>query len=165
MTAIETKDLTYLYSQGTPFEKAAVDGVSVSIEEGDFVGVIGHTGSGKSTFIQHLNGLLRPTSGQVLLYGKDIWEEPKKIREVRFQVGLVFQYPEYQLFEETVERDIHSVPPTWGFRPGKSGTVSAKPRVSSGFPPTRCRNPRLSFRAGRSGASPSPAYWRCVRAC
>lgn len=104
MTAIETKDLTYLYSQGTPFEKAAVDGVSVSIEEGDFVGVIGHTGSGKSTFIQHLNGLLRPTSGQVLLYGKDIWEEPKKIREVRFQVGLVFQYPEYQLFEETVER-------------------------------------------------------------
>ena len=73
MPAIETKDLTYLYSQGTPFEKAAVDGVSVSIEEGDFVGVIGHTGSGKSTFIQHLNGLLRPTSGQVLLYGKDIW--------------------------------------------------------------------------------------------
>lgn len=119
MTAIETKDLTYLYSQGTPFEKAAVDGVSVSIEEGDFVGVIGHTGSGKSTFIQHLNGLLRPTSGQVLLYGKDIWEEPKKIREVRFQVGLVFQYPEYQLFEETVERDIAFGPSNMGLSPGE----------------------------------------------
>ena len=119
MTAIETKDLTYLYSQGTPFEKAAVDGVSVSIEEGDFVGVIGHTGSGKSTFIQHLNGLLRPTSGQVLLYGRDIWEEPKKIREVRFQVGLVFQYPEYQLFEETVERDIAFGPSNMGLSPGE----------------------------------------------
>ncbi|MBC8574871.1 energy-coupling factor transporter ATPase [Yanshouia hominis] len=119
MTAIETKDLTYLYSRGTPFEKAAVDGVSVSIEEGDFVGVIGHTGSGKSTFIQHLNGLLRPTSGQVLLYGRDIWEEPKKIREVRFQVGLVFQYPEYQLFEETVERDIAFGPSNMGLSPGE----------------------------------------------
>ncbi len=103
---IETRELTYLYSQGTPFEKAAIDGLSVSIEAGDFVGVIGHTGSGKSTFIQHLNGLLRPTSGQVLLDGRDIWAEPKKIRRVRFEVGLVFQYPEYQLFEETVERDI-----------------------------------------------------------
>jgi len=119
MTAIETKNLTYLYSRGTPFEKAAVDGVSVSIEEGDFVGVIGHTGSGKSTFIQHLNGLLRPTSGQVLLYGRDIWEEPKKIREVRFQVGLVFQYPEYQLFEETVERDIAFGPSNMGLSPGE----------------------------------------------
>ena len=119
MTAIETKNLTYLYSRGTPFEKAAVDGVSVSIEEGDFVGVIGHTGSGKSTLIQHLNGLLRPTSGQVLLYGRDIWEEPKKIREVRFQVGLVFQYPEYQLFEETVERDIAFGPSNMGLSPGE----------------------------------------------
>lgn len=119
MTAIETKNLTYLYSRGTPFEKAAVDGVSVSIEEGDFVGVIGHTGSGKSTFIQHLNGLLRPTSGQVLLYGRDIWEEPKKIREVRFQVGLVFQYPEYQLYEETVERDIAFGPSNMGLSPGE----------------------------------------------
>lgn len=119
MTAIETKNLTYLYSRGTPFEKAAVDGVSVSIEEGDFVGVIGHTGSGKSTFIQHLNGLLRPTAGQVLLYGRDIWEEPKKIREVRFQVGLVFQYPEYQLFEETVERDIAFGPSNMGLSPGE----------------------------------------------
>ena len=130
MTAIETKDLTYLYSQGTPFEKAAVDGVSVSIEEGDFVGVIGHTGSGKSTFIQHLNGLLRPTSGQVLLYGKDIWEEPKKIREVRFQVGLVFQYPEYQLFEETVERDIAFGPSNMGLSPGE---IRDRVREAAGF--------------------------------
>ncbi len=114
MTAIEAKEISYLYSAGTPFEKAAIDHISFRIEEGDFVGVIGHTGSGKSTLIQHLNGLLRPTSGQVLLYGQDIWQEPKKIREVRFQVGLVFQYPEYQLFEETVERDIAFGPSNMG---------------------------------------------------
>lgn len=107
-----------------------MDGVSVSIEEGDFVGVIGHTGSGKSTFIQHLNGLLRPTSGQVLLYGKDIWEEPKKIREVRFQVGLVFQYPEYQLFEETVERDIAFGPSNMGLSPGE---IRDRVREAAGF--------------------------------
>lgn len=106
MAIIETKDLAYRYSPGTPFEKTAVDGVNIQVEKGEFLGVIGHTGSGKSTLIQMLNGLLRPTSGQVLLNGKDIWAEPKKIRAVRFQVGMVFQYPEYQLFEETVYRDI-----------------------------------------------------------
>ena len=106
MAIIETKDLAYRYSPGTPFEKTAVDGVNIQVEKGEFLGVIGHTGSGKSTLIQMLNGLLRPTSGQVLLNGKDIWAEPKKIRAVRFQVGMVFQYPEYQLFEETVYKDI-----------------------------------------------------------
>lgn len=106
MAIIETKDLVYRYSPGTPFEKTAVEGVSIQIEKGEFLGVIGHTGSGKSTLIQTLNGLLRPTSGQVLLDGKDIWAEPKKIRQVRFKVGMVFQYPEYQLFEETVLKDI-----------------------------------------------------------
>lgn len=106
MPVIETRNLTYIYSPGTPFEKTAMKDVSISVEKGDFIGVIGHTGSGKSTLVQHLNGLLRPTSGQVLVKGKDIWEEPKKIRQVRFQVGMVFQYPEHQLFEETVYKDI-----------------------------------------------------------
>lgn len=103
---LETKELTYRYGVGTPLEQIAVDNVNISICKGEFLGVIGHTGSGKSTLIQQLNGLMRPTAGKVFLNGKDIWAEPKKIRAVRFQVGLVFQYPEYQLFEETVFRDI-----------------------------------------------------------
>lgn len=106
MPVIETKELTFLYGAGTPFSKTAIDRVSISIERGEFLGLIGHTGSGKSTLIQQFNGLLKPTSGQVLLNGKDIWAEPKKIRRVRFQVGMVFQYPEHQLFEETVLKDI-----------------------------------------------------------
>ncbi len=114
MPIIETKNLTYIYGQGTPFEKVAVEDVSLSIEKGEFIGVIGHTGSGKSTLIQTLNGLIRPTSGQVLLDGRDIWQEPKKIRSVRFRVGMVFQYPEYQLFEETVIKDIMFGPRNMG---------------------------------------------------
>ena len=106
MAIIETHDLRFVYGKGTPFEKVALDGVSISIEQGEFIGVIGHTGSGKSTLVQLLNGLLRPESGKVLLNGSDIWAKPKKIRNVRFEVGLVFQYPEYQLFEETVYKDI-----------------------------------------------------------
>ena len=114
MPIIETKDLAYRYSVGTPFEKAAVEQVSIQVEKGELLGVIGHTGSGKSTLIQMLNGLLRPTGGQVLLDGKDIWAEPKKIRSVRFRVGMVFQYPEYQLFEETVLKDIMFGPKNMG---------------------------------------------------
>ena len=114
MAIIETKDLTYIYGQGTPFVKTAVDNVNIAIEEGEFLGVIGHTGSGKSTLIQMLNGLLRPTSGQILLNGEDIWKEPKQIRRVRFKVGMVFQYPEYQLFEETVLKDICFGPKNMG---------------------------------------------------
>ena len=115
MSAIlEVKNLTHTYGVGTPFQRSAVRDVSFSVEEGEFLGIIGHTGSGKSTLIQHLNGLLRPTSGQVLLGGRDIWAEPKKIREVRFRVGLVFQYPEYQLFEETVYKDIAFGPSNQG---------------------------------------------------
>ncbi|WP_322174163.1 energy-coupling factor transporter ATPase [Acutalibacter caecimuris] len=114
MPILETKNLTYTYGAGTPFEKTAVAGVSLSIEKGEFIGVIGHTGSGKSTLIQTLNGLIRPTAGQVLLDGKDIWAEPKKIRAVRFRVGMVFQYPEYQLFEETVRKDILFGPKNMG---------------------------------------------------
>ena len=103
---LQVQHLTHTYSVGTPFQRSAVEDMSFDVYDGEFLGIIGHTGSGKSTLIQHLNGLLRPTSGQILLYGKDIWAEPKKIRDVRFQVGLVFQYPEYQLFEETVYKDI-----------------------------------------------------------
>ncbi|HCM24782.1 MAG TPA: energy-coupling factor transporter ATPase, partial [Ruminococcaceae bacterium] len=107
---LETQDLCYTYGAGTPFEKKAVQNVSVKIHQGEFIGVIGHTGSGKSTLIQMLNGLIRPTSGKVLLSGRDIWEDPKKIRAVRFKVGMVFQYPEDQLFEETVLKDIQFGP-------------------------------------------------------
>ena len=103
---IQVKNLTHTYGAGTPFQRNAVDHMSFEVQEGEFLGIIGHTGSGKSTLIQHLNGLLQPTEGQILLHGKDIWAEPKKIRDVRFRVGLVFQYPEYQLFEETVYKDI-----------------------------------------------------------
>lgn len=114
MEIIRTEGLSHVYSGGTVFEKAAVRSVDLSIEEGEYVGVIGHTGSGKSTLVQHLNGLLKPTSGKVYLGGRDIWAEPKKIRDVRFQVGLVFQYPEYQLFEETVYKDISFGPKNMG---------------------------------------------------
>ena len=95
---IKIEDLTYKYSVGTPFEKTAVDHVNLEIEGGEIIGVIGHTGSGKSTLIQHLNGLLRPTEGKVYINGVDIWEDKSKMRQVRFDVGLGFQYPEYQLF-------------------------------------------------------------------
>ncbi len=111
---IKTENLTYTYSSGTPFEKVAVDDVNIEIQEGDFVGVIGHTGSGKSTLIQHFNGLLKPTSGKVYVNGKDIWANKGDVLKVRFEVGLVFQYPEHQLFEETVYKDI-------AFGPGNMG--------------------------------------------
>ena len=114
MSIIQCEHLTYTYSAGTPFQKTAVDDVSLEIEEGVFAGVIGHTGSGKSTLIQHFNGLVKPTSGRVLVNGRDIWGEDVKIRDIRFQVGLVFQYPEYQLFEETVFKDIAFGPRNMG---------------------------------------------------
>ena len=113
---IEAKALTHTYSAGTPFEHKAIDNVELQVMPGEFLGIIGHTGSGKSTLIQHLNGLLRPTDGQILLDGKDIWAKPKEIRKVRFQVGLVFQYPEYQLFEETVYKDIAFGPKNMGLQ-------------------------------------------------
>ena len=114
MAILKTEDLTYQYSIGTPFEKTAVDHVNLEIEEGAFVGIIGHTGSGKSTLIQHFNGLIRPTSGKIYLDGIDIWADKTNIRQVRFQVGLVFQYPEYQIFEDTVYKDIAFGPRNMG---------------------------------------------------
>ena len=114
MAILKAENLTYIYSQGSPFEKTAVDNVNIEIERGEFVGVIGHTGSGKSTLIQHFNGLLAPTSGKIYLDGRDIWENKKNIRSVRFRVGLVFQYPEYQIFEDTVYKDIAFGPKNMG---------------------------------------------------
>ena len=114
MPILEAKNLTYTYSIGSPFEKTAVDHINLQIEQGEFVGIIGHTGSGKSTLMQMMNGLLKPTEGTVLLDGRDIWEKNADRRAVRFQVGLVFQYPEYQLFEETVYKDIAFGPKNMG---------------------------------------------------
>lgn len=111
---LKTEDLTYVYSEGTPFEKTAVNNVNIEIEKGEFLGIIGHTGSGKSTLIQHFNGLLKPTSGKIYLDGQDIWADKSQIRKVRFRVGLVFQYPEYQIFEETVYKDIAFGPKNMG---------------------------------------------------
>ena len=111
---IETKKLTHIYSAGTPFERGALMDVDFSAYEGEYLGIIGHTGSGKSTLTQHLNALLKPTSGQVLFQGTDIWSDPKITRRTRFQVGLVFQYPEYQLFEETIYKDIAFGPRNMG---------------------------------------------------
>ncbi|MBQ9414724.1 MAG: energy-coupling factor transporter ATPase [Clostridia bacterium] len=114
MPILEVRQLRHVYSAGTPYEKTALQDVSLTVEKGELIGVIGHTGSGKSTLVQHLNGLLKPTSGQVLLDGDDIWKNPKAIRAIRFRVGMVFQYPEYQLFEETVEKDIAFGPHNMG---------------------------------------------------
>ncbi len=113
-TIIKTEGLCYVYSKDTPYEHAALDNVDIDIEKGAFVGLIGHTGSGKSTLIQHLNGLLKPSSGRIYVGGEDIWENPKDIRRFRFKVGLVFQYPEHQLFEETVRKDIAFGPRNMG---------------------------------------------------
>ena len=111
---IRTENLSYVYSEGTPYEHRAIDNVNIEIEKGSFVGLIGHTGSGKSTLIQHLNGLLKPTSGKIYIGDEDLWANPKDIRRFRFKVGLVFQYPEHQLFEETVRRDIAFGPKNMG---------------------------------------------------
>ena len=111
---LETKELTHTYGVGTPFQSDAIQNVNLSIQRGEFVGIIGHTGSGKSTLIQHLNGLLKPTAGEVLLDGKSIWSDKNFTRQTRFRVGLVFQYPEYQLFEETAYLDIAFGPKNMG---------------------------------------------------
>ena len=114
MAILSVDNLTHTYGAHSPFEKHAIRGVTLDIHEGELLGIIGHTGSGKSTLIQHLNGLLRPTDGRVLLDGTDIWEKPKKIRDVRFRVGMVFQYPEHQLFEDTIYKDIAFGPKNMG---------------------------------------------------
>ena len=111
---LETRGLSHTYSAGTPFERTAIEHIDLGIDSGEFLGIIGHTGSGKSTLIQHFNALLKPTAGQVLFEGKDVWSDPAFTRALRFQVGLVFQYPEHQLFEETVYRVIAFGPKNMG---------------------------------------------------
>lgn len=127
---LEVKNLTYIYSVGTPFEHKALDDISFSVERGEFIGIIGHTGSGKSTLMQQLNGLLKPTSGTMLLDGQDIWSDKKLTRQARFRVGLVFQYPEYQLFEETVYKDIAFGPKNMGL---SAEEVDRRVREAAGF--------------------------------
>lgn len=127
---LEVKNLNYIYSVGTPFEHKALGDVSFQVNRGEFIGVIGHTGSGKSTLMQQLNGLLKPTSGKVLLDGEDIWADKKKTRQARFRVGLVFQYPEYQLFEETVYKDIAFGPKNMGL---DDAEIDRRVREAAGF--------------------------------
>ena len=127
---LQVKNLSYVYSAGTPFEHKALDAVSFTLNRGEFLGVIGHTGSGKSTLMQQLNGLLKPTSGQVLLNGVDIWSDKQTTRQARFQVGLVFQYPEYQLFEETVYKDIAFGPKNMGL---DEREIDRRVREAAGF--------------------------------
>ena len=127
---LKVEDLEYVYSAGTPFEHKALDKVSFSVERGEFIGIIGHTGSGKSTLMQQLNGLLKPTSGKVILDGKDIWTDKATTRQARFRVGLVFQYPEYQLFEETVYKDIAFGPKNMGLT---ADEIDRRVREAAGF--------------------------------
>ena len=122
MNKIEVKGVSFLYSKGTPFERLALDNVTVGFEEGKITGLIGHTGSGKSTLVNLFNGLNKPTSGEILLDGVNIWDKPSEIYKVRFRVGLVMQYPEYQLFDETVEKDI-------GFGPRNQGVSYEEERI------------------------------------
>ena len=127
---LEVKNLNYIYSAGTPFEHKALDDVSFAVDRGEFIGIIGHTGSGKSTLMQQLNGLLKPTSGEVMLDGVDIWSDKQLTRQARFRVGLVFQYPEYQLFEETVYKDIAFGPRNMGL---KEEEIDRRVREAAGF--------------------------------
>jgi len=127
---LEVRNLTHIYSVGTPFEHTALKNVSFSVMPGEFIGVIGHTGSGKSTLMQHMNGLLKPTEGTILLGGKDIWSDKTLTRQCRFRVGLVFQYPEYQLFEETVYKDIAFGPKNMGLKPKE---IDRRVREAAGF--------------------------------
>ena len=127
---LKIENVNYVYSAGTPFEHKALDNVSFSVNRGEFIGIIGHTGSGKSTLMQQLNGLLKPTSGQILLDGKDIWSDKKLTRQSRFRVGLVFQYPEYQLFEDTVYKDIAFGPKNMGL---DAKEIDRRVREAAGF--------------------------------
>ena len=127
---LEVKNLNYIYSIGTPFEHKALDNVNFRVNRGEFIGIIGHTGSGKYTLMQQMNGLLKPTSGEILLDGKNIWSDKKLTRQARFRVGLVFQYPEYQLFEETVYKDIAFGPKNMGL---SADEIDRRVREAAGF--------------------------------
>ena len=154
---IETRHLTHIYNAGMPDATTALEDVSFAVEEGDFVGIIGSTGSGKSTLITHFNGILKPTSGQVLLDGKDIWAKGQDIRKVRFAVGLVFQYPEYQLFEETIYKDIAFGPKNMGGCAGRRPSPACRRNIWSAAP--------SSCPAVRSAGWPLRACWPWSPGC
>ena len=151
---IIVKNITHIYSEGLPHESVALDDVSFTIEDGQFVGIIGHTGSGKSTLLQHLNGLLKPKSGSIVIGDVDITSPDCRLRDIRKKIGLVFQYPEYQLFEETVEKDVAFGPRNLrDFRRKILRFASARRLRLSVFPMKKSRRSlRLSFRAARSAA-------------
>lgn len=134
MAILTVDNLVHTYGTGSPFEQHALRGVSLEIAEGELLGIIGHTGSGKSTLVQHLNGLLRPHGGRILLDGTDIWADPKKIRDVRFRVGMVFQYPEHQLFEETIYKDIAFGPRNMGLSEEEVDTRVRRAAAYVGLP-------------------------------
>lgn len=149
MSILKVENLTHIYSRGTPFEKVAVDNISLEIEPGQLVGIIGHTGSGKSTFIQHLNGLLKPTSGRILFQGTDIHQSKEVTRSVRFQVGLVFQYPEYQLFDETVYKDISFGPRNMGLSEAEIDRRVREAAAFSGVPEALLDDSPLELSGGQ----------------
>lgn len=165
MSVIRTENLTYTYSQGTPFEKTAVKDVNIEIEEGELVGIIGHTGSGKSTLIQHLNGLIKPTSGKIFIDGVDIHDKNIKLRDVRFKVGLVFQYPEYQIFEETVYKDIAFGPTNMGLDEGEIDKRVRETAKLVGIDDSLLNKSPLSFPAARREELPLQALWQCDPRC
>ena len=127
---LETKELSFLYSKGTSSEVAAINNINIKINKGELVGIIGHTGSGKSTLVEHFNAILKPTGGSVFLDGNDIWQDKKNIRSVRFKVGVCFQYPEYQLFEDTVEKDVAFGPKNMGL---SKNEIDLRVREAIGF--------------------------------
>ena len=156
---IKVEHLRYVYNPGMPDETAALDDVSFSIEKGDFVGVMGSTGSGKSTLIAHFNGLNRPTSGKIIIDGRDMWAEGENLRDFRFLVGLVMQYPEYQLFEETCWKDIAYGPRNMGLDEEESPAASSARQSLLAWMKRCCKKARLNFPAGKSAALPLRALW------
>lgn len=149
MAEITLENVTYVYGKGAPYEMRALDDISLTFRAGEVTGLIGHTGSGKSTLVQLLNGLLKPDSGKVLLDGKDIWEDPKKIQGVRFRVGLVMQYPEYQLFDETVESDIGFGPKNMGMAPEKIQEAVARAAEFAGLSPELLKKSPFDLSGGQ----------------
>ena len=149
MAVIKTENLTHIYSKDTPFEKYAIKNINLEIEAGEFVGIMGHTGSGKSTLVQHLNGLLKPTSGKIYIDGEDIHKDKKTLRESRFKVGLVFQYPEYQLFEETVYKDIAFGPSNMGLSKDEIDARVIKAATLAGIKPELLKKSPFELSGGQ----------------
>ena len=156
---IELKDVSYTYGLNTVYEVSALSGINLSVKEGEFIAIAGQTGSGKSTLIQHLNGLIRPTSGRILFEGKDIWEEGYDLRELRTHVGLVFQYPENQLFETTVVKDVMFGPRNQGLSEEECRQRAEEALKLVGIPEELLETSRLTSPAGRSAGWPWPASW------